>query len=61
MYSRVGGGVDAGISLKHDDPVSQVGGHDEIVLHNKSRLLGVEDEPEMTQYTLKSVVNDCQN
>ena len=29
----------------HGLPVCQVGGHDEVVLHNEAGLLGVQDEP----------------
>jgi len=32
-------------SLKHNDTVSQIGGHDEIVLNNESSLLGMQNKP----------------
>lgn len=41
---RVGSGASRGNTVEHDDAVSQVGGHDEVVLHHKCSLLGVEDE-----------------
>jgi len=44
-FSRIGHCVDAGRTLEHDHTVSQVGGHDEVVLHHKRRLLGMQDEP----------------
>lgn len=40
---RVRGGIDGWLSLEHDHPIGQVGCHDEIVLHNEARLLGVKD------------------
>jgi len=40
----VGGGVHRGRAFEHDDPVSQVGRHDEVVLHDEARLLGVKNE-----------------
>jgi len=33
-----------GLAIVDDDAVGQVGGHDEVVLHNERRLLGVHDE-----------------
>ena len=42
---RVGERGDRGLALEHDDPVRQVGRHDEVVLHDETGLLGVEDEP----------------
>merc|ERR1719234_1710133 len=41
----VGSGLYTRAALKHNHPVSQVGGHDEVVLDNKAGLLGVQDEP----------------
>ena len=41
---RPGSGVLGGRSLVHDDPVRQVSGHDEVVLHHEGRLLHVHDE-----------------
>jgi hypothetical protein len=41
---RVGSGASRGNTVKHNNAVSQVGGHDEVVLHHKRSLLGVEDE-----------------
>lgn len=41
---RVGSGASRGNTVEHDDAVSQVGGHDEVVLHHECGLLGVEDE-----------------
>lgn len=40
---RVRGGVHGRFTLEHDDPVGQIGCHDEIVLHHEAGLLGVED------------------
>jgi len=40
----VGRGVNAGLALVHYDAVCEVGGHDEVVLHDESGLLGVHDE-----------------
>ena len=40
----VGVGVDAGLAVEDDDPVGEVGGHDEVVLDDEGRLLGVHDE-----------------
>lgn len=37
--------LDTGLSVVDDDSVRQVGGHDEVVLHDEGRLLGVQDEP----------------
>lgn len=37
------------LTLKHDDTVGQVGGHDEIVLDDERSLLGVQDEPAMRE------------
>ena len=41
---RVGDCLDRGLALKDDDPVRQVRGHDEVVLHDETGFLGVEDE-----------------
>ena len=41
---RARGRLFTGLALVHDDTVSQVGGHDEVVLHHEGRLLGVHDE-----------------
>lgn len=32
-------------AVVHNDPVRQVGSHDEVMLHHKRSLLGVKDEP----------------
>lgn len=37
--------VQGGDSVINDDLVGQVGGHDEVVLHHKGGLLGMQDEP----------------
>lgn len=39
----VGVGVDTGLTVKDNDTVGEIGGHDEIVLDNESSLLGVHD------------------
>lgn len=41
----VGNRLDRGHPLKNHNPVSQIGGHDEVVLNHKGRLLGMKDEP----------------
>ena len=41
---RAGLGLDGRLSLEDDDPVCQVGGHDEVVLHDEASLLSVQDE-----------------
>lgn len=46
---RVSRGHLGGNAVEHDDSVSQVGRHDEVVLHHKRRLLGVEDVPANTK------------
>ena len=38
--------LDSGLAVKDDNAVGQVRGHDEVVLHNERRLLGVQDESE---------------
>ena len=43
--SRVGLVLNWRDSLEDDDPVGEVGGHNEIVLHHKSCLFGVQDKP----------------
>lgn len=40
----VGVGIDTGLTIEDDDTVGEVSGHDEIVLDDKSSLLGVHDE-----------------
>jgi hypothetical protein len=40
---RCGGALDGGPSFVDDHSVGQVGGHDEVVLHDEGRLLGVHD------------------
>ena len=41
---RCGLGSDTRVTLEDDDAVSEVGGHDEVVLDDECGLLGVEDE-----------------
>lgn len=41
---RRSGGSNGGFTLENNNTVGQVGCHDEIVLNDKRRLLGVEDE-----------------
>lgn len=41
---RISNGVNRGRTFKHDNAVSQVGSHDEIVLHNKTRLFGMQNK-----------------
>ena len=41
---RAGRGLDGGLALEDDDAVGQVGGHDEVVLHDESGLFSVQDE-----------------
>ena len=43
---RSGPGVYGGLSIKHNDTVGQVSGHDEIVLHNEGSFLSMKDESE---------------
>jgi hypothetical protein len=38
-------GIDTRLAVEDDDAVSEIGGHDEIVLDDEGRLLGVHDEP----------------
>ena len=47
---RVGLSVDGRLALKHHHTVSQVGGHDEVVLHNERRLLGMQNKPATKKY-----------
>jgi hypothetical protein len=42
---RVSNGVHGWRSLEYDHPVSEISGHDEIVLHHKSGFLRVKNEP----------------
>lgn len=44
---RVRRGLRGGNAVEHDDPVGQVRGHDEVVLHHKRSLLSVKDVPEI--------------
>ena len=37
--------LDGGPTVKNHDAVGEVGGHDKVVLDNKRRLLGMQDEP----------------
>lgn len=41
---RVGMSIDTRLAVKDNDTVGEVGGHDEVVLHDESSLLGVHDE-----------------
>lgn len=41
----IGMRIDTGLAVEDDDTVGQIGSHDEIVLHDEGRLLGVHDEP----------------
>ena len=41
---RAGRGLDGWLALEDDDAVGQVGGHDEVVLHDESGLFSVQDE-----------------
>ena len=41
---RCGFGRDGGLTLKDDDAVGEVGGHDEVVLDDERRLLRVQDK-----------------
>lgn len=43
--SRVSQRLPGGNAIEHDDSVGEVRRHDEVVLHHKRRLLGVEDVP----------------
>lgn len=36
--------LDARLSVVHDDAVSEVGGHDEVVFYHEGRFLGVKDK-----------------
>lgn len=51
---RVSRGVLGGNTIEHNDSVSQVGRHDEVVLHHKCSLLCVEDVPANTKKALES-------
>ena len=44
MILRVGLGVDRRNPIEHNDPVSEVGSHDEIVFDHEASLLGMENE-----------------
>ena len=39
------GTLNGRFTIIHNNTISQIGSHNEIVLHNKTGLLGVEDEP----------------
>lgn len=44
---RLGGvstSIDGGLAIEHDDTVSKIGGHDEVVLDDEGSLLGVHNE-----------------
>lgn len=43
-YVRIGVSVFGGNSVKDNDSVRQISGHDEVVLHHKCRLFGMKDE-----------------
>lgn len=40
-YSRSGGCRNSRLTLEHDDSISEISGHDEIVLDDESGLLAV--------------------
>ena len=44
-HSRGSGGSHSGLTLEHDDTVSQVRSHDEVVFDNERCLLRVKDVP----------------
>lgn len=44
VYSRCRRSGDSRLPLEHNDSVSQVGGHDEIVLNDEGSLLRVKNE-----------------
>lgn len=48
-FLRIGQGLPGGNAIEHDDSVSQVGRHDEVVLHHEGRLLSMEDVPADTK------------
>ena len=52
--SLFGGRLYGGFSLKDDDTVSQVSGHDEVVLHHKRSLLGVQNKSIIKQLVTTS-------
>lgn len=52
---RIGDGVHRRRALEHDDPVGQVGGHDEIVLDHEARFLGVQNVPARVRGGDKSI------
>ena len=51
-HSRGCLGRDGRRALEDDHTISQVRGHDEIVFHNKRRLLSVQDKPTTYMKTL---------
>ena len=53
-YLRGGGGGYCRLALEHDNPVGKIGGHDEVVLNDEGRLLGVEDKP-LDEQTVESI------
>ena len=44
MNLRCGSGGDSGFTLENNDTISEISGHDEIVLDDESSLLCVKDE-----------------
>jgi len=50
---RIGDGVDRGDSVKDNDTICHVGGHDKVMLHNEGGLFRVEDEPDRRMGTEK--------
>lgn len=50
---RVRRGVLGGNAVEHNDPVGQVGRHDEVVFHHERRLLRVEDVPVQSRWGQK--------
>lgn len=59
--SPVGFCTDGGLSLKHNNTVSQVSSHDEIVLHHKGCLLGMQHKPTRYRYTLQIFLQQTQS
>ena len=49
-YPRSSSGSNSRLALEHDDPISKISGHDEIVLDDESGLLSVENESECRQF-----------
>ena len=54
MNLRCSSGGDSGFTLEDNDTISEISGHDEVVLDDEGRLLGVEDKP-LDEQTVDSI------